>query len=254
MAVEQRISINKALTSRNQIVVRDETGPYTMTNTGGYGGYNGNPIGSLLKYIFIINDKVQGTSFKRTFSEEEGDLKNPPVERIGYREDVSLVPEGKLRDSIYTVTMVAVSKDEYEGTALEGQDFIINAPGTTVIKEYDSIITPSGEVYKIRSIQNQIIFLDRPIESDFDYFNVGLQTTSEVIVIYQDLEDCLSSKILDFLDSEECGARIVNNINELRMIYWGLQISIEKGDYNQSFKLMQQVQNICGFLKCGCNG
>lgn len=254
MAVEQKISVNKPLTSRNQIVVRDETGPYTMTNTGGYGGYNGIPIESLLKYIFIINDKVNGTSFRRTFSEEEGDLKNPPVERIGYREDVSLVPEGKLRDSIYTVTMVAVSKDEYEGTALEGQDFIINAPGTEVIKIYNSIVAPSGEVYKIRNIQEQIIFLDRPIETAFEYFNVGLQTTSEAIVIYQNLEDCLTSKILDFLDSDDCSPRITNNINELRMLYWGLQFSMEKGNYNQSFKYMQQVQNICGFLNCGCNG
>lgn len=255
MAVQQRLSINKSLTSRNKIVVRDDTGPYTKTNVGGYGGYNGFPIGNILKYIFIVTDKISGNEFRRTFGSSEGEETNPPVERIGFREEVDIMPiSGKLQDSIYTVTMVAVNIDEYDGTGLLGQDYIINAPGTEAIKEFNSIITPSGEVYKIRNIVDQVIFLDRPIETAFEFFNVGLQTTSEVVVIYQSLEDCVTSKILDFLNDDNCSPRVVNNINELRMLHWGLQFSIESNDFNASFDYMRRVQNICGFLNCGCNG
>ena len=172
-----------------------------------------------------------------------------------FREEVDIIPiSGKLRDSIYTVTMIVVIEDEYEGTAIKGQDYIINVPGTEVIKNYNSIISPSGEVYKIRQIIDQVVFLDREIVEDFEYFNVGLQTTSEVVVIYQSLEDCITSKILDFLDSDDCSPRITNNINELRMLYWGIQFSMESNDYNASFEYMRRVQNICSFLNCGCNG
>ena len=255
MAVQQRLSINKSLTSRDKIVVRDDTGPYTKTNENGYGGYNGIPIGSFLKYIFIVTDKISGATFRRTFGEGVDEETNPPVERIGFREEVDIIPiSGKLRDSIYTVTMIVVIEDEYEGTAIKGQDYIINVPGTEVIKNYNSIISPSGEVYKIRQIIDQVVFLDREIVEDFEYFNVGLQTTSEVVVIYQSLEDCITSKILDFLDSDDCSPRITNNINELRMLYWGIQFSMESNDYNASFEYMRRVQNICSFLNCGCNG
>lgn len=255
MAVQQRLSINKSLTSRNKIVVRDDTGPYTKTNKYGYGGVNGFPIGNILKYIFIVTDKISGSEFKRTFGSSEGEETNPPVERIGFREEVDIIPlSSKLPDSIYTVTMIAVNNDQYNGTGISGQDFIINASGTEAISMFNVIITPSGEIYKIRKITNQIIFLDRAIEKDFGNFSTGLQTVSNVVVIYQALEDCLTSKILDFLNSEDCSPRITNNINELRMLHWGIQLSIDQNDYNTSFDYMRRVQNICGFLNCGCNG
>ena len=79
MAVQQRLSINKSLTSRDKIVVRDDTGPYTKTNENGYGGYNGIPIGSFLKYIFIVTDKISGATFRRTFGEGVDEETNPPV-------------------------------------------------------------------------------------------------------------------------------------------------------------------------------
>lgn len=256
MAVIQRLSINTPQTSRNKIVVRDDTGPYTKTNINGYGGYNGIPISLIWKYIFLVTDKISGHVTKRVFGPEEGEETNPPVERIAYREDVDLIPfSGKFPDSIYTVTMVTVMKDEYDGTGFKDQNFIINAPGVSAIQEFDAIVDPLGNTYKITGIEDGIILLDRDIVEDFEYFNVALYTVNDTpIVIYQSLEDCVTSKILQFIDSEECSTRTTNSINELRMLYWGLKFSIDRNDYNQSLQYMHKVQNICGFLNCGCNG
>lgn len=262
MSITQKIYVDKSKTNYARVVGRDNTGPWTKTNPEGYGGNNGSPIETIIKYIFTVEDKVGSAKYTRIFGTGEEDVKNPPVPRIGYREDFEVYPDNlqrKFPDSLYVLKSTAMMEYEFEGTGIKGQDFLINVPGTDAIREYNVIITPTLQVYKISSIvgtdtQTPIVFLDRVLEESFETFNVGLSSISEPFMINNELEDCLSSKIASYLCEGDCSGPVDSNISKLRILYWGLQHYMEKGDYLQASVVMKKCKELCLLLKCKCNG
>lgn len=261
MKISHKLSVDKTKSDNFRVFGRDETGPYTMTNPNGYGGNNGNPPSSILKYIMTVEDRINGTKYKRIFGIGSSEVTNPPVERIAYREDFEVYPDNlqkRYPDSIYTLNLTTIMEYEFEGTAIEGQDFLINVSGVSVLENYNCIISPSGNIYKITSItgnstQTPIVFLDRVLTESFEQFNVGFSTTSDPFLLNQDLEDCLSKKISQFACGS-CDEKISKEINEIRIIYWGLKKTMELGDYLQALEYMKKCQEICYLLNCGCNG
>ena len=227
MKISHKLSVDKTKTDNFRVIGRDETGPYTMTNPNGYGGDNGNSPSSILKYIMIVEDRINGTKFKRVFGSGVSEVTNPPVERIAYREDFEVYPDNlqkRYPDSIYTLNMTTVMEYEFGGTAIKGQDFLINVAGVSILENYNAIISPSGTVYKIRSItgtstQTPIVFLDRVLNESFETFNVGFSTTSEPFLLNQDLEDCLSKKVSQFACGD-CDQKITQEINEIQYRDW----------------------------------
>lgn len=258
MAIEQKLIIDKSKTSNYQIIVRDDTGPYSINNPEGYGGINGSPIESFIKYIFDINDLFTGIRYRQIQSDDinnPDEYYTPTVNQIANRKQVDLNHSNfnlsKFPDSMYKITMNIILNLVYNGTGIQGFDFISNASGTTSLKSYDTIAV-GNEIYKITSITDGYVFLDRPIVQSFESYNIVL-ATSNIVILNDDLEDCLNKNISKFAGECNCdNSSKTNKLVELQILLWGLNRSIENEDYLQAQEYFILADNICKTLNCDC--
>ena len=259
MAIEQKLVIDKGLSNQFQIIVRDETGAYSPSNTTGYGGNNGSPIASFNRYIFDIVNLNTGNTYRQIQSDDidnPDEFYNPSVERIANKENVILdannFNQTQFPDGVYKVTMSTELEYIHEGEGYQGVATIVNVPGAKMIARlYDGIIV-GNNIYYINSYEDSTLILDRLIVEDFNEFKPILKA-SKTFTLYDSLNTCLDTKLAQILSN--CGCEETDNLNatvEFQILDWGLNRAIGKEDYLQAKEYMDLLYKICSSFKCGC--
>lgn len=259
MAIKQKLIIDQSKSSNNQIIVRDETGLYSLSNPTGYGGNNGNPYTDIIKYVFVVTNLFTGQKYTQIQSDDLSNINefhNPSIDRIVNKEDVTLDASNfgltNFSDAPYKIDMYVVFNYIYEGDGYAGTEIVVNTSGAqTVFNNYNSIY--SLNVYNLKNIEDDVLILDETISSEFHDFFVSLKVSSQII-ISDELNDCLNKQIADFISNCNCNLNNsnINYISELQVIVWGLNRSINKGDYLQASEYLRFAKEICKALNCGC--
>lgn len=254
MYIKQKIIVDKKDTSQFQIVVRDETGLYSLSNPDGYGGDNGNPVSFFNRYIFDLYNKNTNYHYRQIQSDNvdaTGEYVNPSLARIANKENVYLnaINAGLVTFSngVYILSVSLEINSPYSGDGFAGEDLIVNVQGAEVIYQNYNAISVNGVIYKIRGIQDTALILDRSIESSFDTFLPVIQS-SESFVLSDQMEDLINQKIASYCP-ESCSKtpKNMNDIAEIQLYNWGLNRAIDRGDYNEAYKYMNYLMGLCKY-------
>lgn len=261
MSIVQKLVIDKELTNNLQIIIRDETGLYNPSNSGGYGGPNGNPLNKFVKYIFDIFNIYTNDSYRQIQSDTvtTGESNNPSLARIVNKENITIDRDNfdldNFEDGIYKISMNVIISDDYTCNGNYPTDLVTNITDAAFIfNNYQAIIVGT-EIYNIQDIINNNLILDRNIVSSFTSFKPVLSTNTYVI-ISDTLNDCLNNSIVNF--SKDCNCiKDINSINilsEIQLYYWAIDKSTEANDLAQAYEYFKIAKQLACSLKCNCNG
>lgn len=258
MAIEQKLIVNKSKTSNHQIILRDETGTYSPSNPGGYGGNNGTPVSEILKYVFVVKDLKNNLIYTQVQSDDlanTDEYHNPSIPRIANKEDVYIDASNfnleKFQDGIYKIDMYTVIDEDYEGDGFQGTDVIVNTEHARALYNYYDGIFVDGEVYSFESRGASVLVLDKVIAEEFHVFKPILKASVEFILI-GDLEDCINNKIAQMASNCDCGEYDTNVLVELQLLLWGLKYTSEKEDILQASEYIRLATKLCKSSKCNC--
>lgn len=259
MAIIQKLIVDYSKSNQFQIIVRDETGTYNPSNTGGYGGSNGSPVSQFSRYIFDIYNLNTNQSYRQIQSDNisnPDEFYNPSIARIANKENVTLDADNvditSFNDGVYKITMNTEINVEYLGNGYASNDVVVNVPGAkTLFENYNAIIV-GNEIYDINSYEASTLILNRPVVTSFTSFKPILKT-SKTFVLNDKLNDCLDKKIAQILSNYECdNISELNIVSEIQLLDWGLKRSIIKEDYLQAKDYMDLLYKVCNSLNCGC--
>lgn len=258
-AIKQKLIIDKSLSNQFQIIVRDETGTYSPTNTTGYGGNNGSPVSMFSRYIFDITNVNTGESYRQIQSNDTSnpdEFYNPSIERIAGKENVILDIDNfqgtSYNDGVFKINMNLEINQLYYGEGYINTDTIVNVAGAKSLYENYQGIIVGNTIYYINSYENSTLILDRNITESFTSFKPILKT-SETFVLNDKLNDCLNKKLSVILSNCDCHNNDFNVMIELQTLDWGLKRAIEREDYLQAKEYMDLLNKICNQFNCGCN-
>lgn len=259
MAIIQKLIIDNSKSNQFEIVVRDETGIWNPSNTGGYGGNNGLPANEISRYIFDIYNLNTNQSYRQIQSdnlENESEYHNPSIARIVNKEDISINSDNfdllNFSDGVYKINMNVEYNSNFTGIGEINSEIITNVVNANEIyTKYNGIIV-NNEIYYITDIENNILILDREISESFTSFKPILKTNS-TLILYDKLKDCLNKKIADNLS--DCICNNIDNLNmiaELQLLDWGISRTIFNEDYLQAKVYLDLMMNLCKTHKCKC--
>ena len=256
MSVIPKVAINTELTGNLQIVVNDITGVYNPSNTGGYGGPNGNPYTDIKKYIFELFNLYTNEGFIQIQSDDvdnPNEFLNPSVARIVNKEDVILDASNfslsRFKDGLYKVCMNTVMSYEFNGDGFAGQEVIANVSGAKHIYENYKSIAVGDVVYKIQNRVDSTLILDKPIVEEFAVFNPVIRSSIELIVS-DELQDIININIAGMAKQCDCDNKtsIVNSLSEIQLYNWGIKLSLEAGDIIQAYEYFQLCKTLCAII------
>lgn len=261
MAVVQKIKIDNELTSNIQVVLRNETGLYNPSNITGYGGNNGFPVTDIQKYLFELKNLDTNEKYFQVQSDDlsnEEEYHNPSLARIANKENVTIHSNNfnkvKFDDGIYNVTMYAALIDVFIGNGYVNTEIIVNVENINEIYGKFQSIMVDDEIYNIQGVLDNNLILDRPIISNFEYFNVLLKQ-EKLLILSDDVNDYINNSIATMAINNPCNSdnKTINSLVEIQLYYWGIQRSIDQNNYNQAFKLFNLIKSLCNF-NCNSNG
>lgn len=260
MSIKQKLIIDESKSNQFQIIVRDETGIYTPSNTTGYGGQNGSPVSQFSRYIFDIFNLNTNQSYRQIQSDNidnPDEFYNPSIERIASKEDVILdidnFEELSYNDGVYKINMNVEIDVTYYGEGYKDTDTIVNVQGAkTLFENYQGIIV-GNSIYYITCVEDSTLILDRYIQEDeFSSFKPILKTC-KTFILYDKLNDCLNKKIAEIASKCVCDNAVdLNSISELQLLDWGVKRAIKKQDYLQAKDYLDLMLKLCNSLKCSC--
>lgn len=261
MNIIQKLILDKELTSNLQVIIRDETGLYSPSNTTGYGGPNGNPLTKFDKYIFDLINLNTNVKYRQIQSDSTttiGEYYNPSLARIVNKENVTMFSSNfnltKFNDGLYRLITYIQFIDTYLGEGYINTDVVVNVEGaTTLFNNYDGI-SVNGELYIIQNIIDTTLVLDRPIVTTFTSFKPILKTYTDFI-ISDSLNDCINLSIAKLADDCSCNKNInaINTLSEIQLYYWGIERCIETNDISQAFIYFETAKTLCSSINCNCN-
>lgn len=256
MSVIPKIAINKELTSNLQIIVNDVTGVYTPSNTGGYGGPNGNPYTDINKYIFEVFNLYTEESFIQVQSDDilnPQHFNNPSIARIVNKEDVYLDADNfslsRFADGLYKIVLNAVMNYPLNGDGFAGEEVIVNVSGAKYIYDNYKYISVGDTVYEIQSIIDTTLVLDKPIVESFNEFNPVIRKSIEFI-LSDEIDDSINLAIANLAKQDKCSSNnnLVDLLSEIQLYNWGIKLSLEAGDIIQAYDYFQLCKKLCARL------
>lgn len=259
--IVQKLRLDKELTNNVQVVVRDETGLYSTSNPGGYGGgVNGNPPSKFEKYILELINLYTNTTYRQIQSDNINNPNEqhiPSIENIVNKDNILIDSDTfnliNFEDGIYKLYMNIQISDIYSGSGMVNAE-VINAVNNAqyIYDTYKAIIVGT-QIYQIQEIAGNTLILDRPIVASFNSFKPLLRT-SVSFILSDKLNECLNSGISKFADGCTKNVNTLNVLSELQLYQWGIHRAIDRNDFAQAYEYFTLSKNLCSTLGCGCHG